>query len=532
MSDGLTLTEPMLAAFAALTDDHSPLHMDAGFARRTRFRGRIAHGLLPVACLLVRHAAQATPASRALRHLSCKFVAPVRVGDTVYFAVEQTEEAGRETLDFRILAGDARTEVTRGKAVFARQAAAPADNAPPGDADAMRGLLREPVQEAAWRLADLAVGHTERIYLDADAGAAVHRLVAAPARAGGDMANLSAALVLSTLVGMRLPGRFATFLECAIDFEADLAGAVTLSGTVGKASPSGRLTLDLQWRQADAVIGKGTAAVLLAETVDDTVSCAHISDTLARATLTGRIALVTGASRGIGAATAKLLAMQGARVVVHYFQGRADAEAVVDDIRASDGVALALGADLRHEGAVHALFARIAREWGTVDILVNNAVGDFSPIPVEQLSARDLRDELDLTLVGAHTCCQCALPGMKSQRRGKIVNMGSIATATPVASQARYAAAKSALVGYTRSLALELSPHNIQVNLVVPAMTLTSLIAAVPRSLVERIAEDSPSGQLLQPIEVAGVIAFLVSDGATPISGQQIVLNQGLPPFL
>ena len=245
-----------------------------------------------------------------------------------------------------------------------------------------------------------------------------------------------------------------------------------------------------------------------------------------------KIVVVTGASSGIGEATAKLLAMQGAKVAVHYFQGKADAEAIVADIAAQGGQALAVGADLRDEAAIQEMLRAIAGRWGGIDILVNNAVGEFLPRAHEMVGTADFLAELEVSLFAVHTCCRLVLPHMRAQRWGKIINFGTVAVARPVSGQTKYITAKSALVGYTRSLAVETAADNIQVNLVVPNMTETTLLASLPGRLVSRLAEESPAGRLLQPIEVAKAVLFLASDWAAPISGQKLVLNQGEAPFL
>jgi 3-oxoacyl-[acyl-carrier protein] reductase len=224
--------------------------------------------------------------------------------------------------------------------------------------------------------------------------------------------------------------------------------------------------------------------------------------------------------------------MSGARVAVHYFRGREDAAAIVGDITDNGGLAMPVEADLTDQTAVEKMFADIETGFGPVDILVNNAVGDFSPKPVEELNTSDYLGELNVSLFGMHTCCRLALPHMRRRRWGKIVNMGTVATELPVTSQNRYITAKSAVVGYTRSLAVEVAADNIQVNLVAPGMTETSLIAALPAALVKRLAEDSPGGALLAPIDVAKIVLFLVSNWAASISGQQILLTKGSPPFL
>ena len=224
--------------------------------------------------------------------------------------------------------------------------------------------------------------------------------------------------------------------------------------------------------------------------------------------------------------------MHGAKVAVHYFAGAKDAAAIVADITAHGGVAVAVGADLRDEDQIAVMFDAAHKQLGNVDILVNNAIGDFTPKPLMELSAPDYLRAFDVSLFGMHACCKRVLPHMRQQRWGKIVNVGSIATDVPVAGQNKYITAKAAVEGYTRSLAVEVAADNIQVNMVVPAMTDTSLLASLPAALVSRLASEAPAGRLLQPIEVAQAIVLLASDWLAGMSGQRLVLNQGAPPFI
>jgi 3-oxoacyl-[acyl-carrier protein] reductase len=351
--------------------------------------------------------------------------------------------------------------------------------------------------------------------------------------------ELAATLLISTMVGMRLPGKFATFVNFEINFKGSLepGKSYRMTGKVEKYSEASQradlsIAIDAPEDPSGANLAQGKAYSLVSPPPGEEVSFSEIQGSSMDLGLKGRVALVTGASRGIGCATAKLLASLGARVVVHYFRGEADARRIVEEISGSNGEARCLQADLREPEQIRTLVEQVAREWGTVDILVNNAVAEFSPKDVLKLEWDDYLGELEVSLKGLHAICRNVIPLMKKQSRGKIINLSSIATLSPVAGQNKYITAKSAVEGYTRSLAVELASSGIQVNLVLPAMTDTSLLANLPRSLIDRIGQERTAGRILKPIEVAQTIAFLASQWSDCISGQRFVINQAEAPFL
>jgi hypothetical protein len=190
---------------------------------------------------------------------------------------------------------------------------------------------------------------------------------------GADLfdANLVATLPVSALIGMRLPGRYATFIELDATFEraAMLNAPMTLHGQVEKVMPAtGRVRISLQWLQGGGIVGGGVAAAMVGRPSPVSITCKSMRATRFAAGIKGKVALVTGASRGIGEATAKLLGMHGAKVAVHYFRGGKDASAIVEDIRENGGTALAVCADLRNESMVQRMFESVYRELGEVDM--------------------------------------------------------------------------------------------------------------------------------------------------------------------
>jgi NAD(P)-dependent dehydrogenase (short-subunit alcohol dehydrogenase family)/acyl dehydratase len=534
----LTLDPGLVELFAAATGDRSAIHMEVEFARLTRFRRPIVHGMLPVLAVLRGASSRWQRDALWLRQFSCRFLNPAHAGERLQLTLSVETSADAST-HFRFSIADAEGNVliTQGEAAFA------AGSAGGRPSESVSCLVR-PVEERFLEASGVALGLSEAVAFRA-APAGIRELLAAldnhAAVPGGDCPwatfdpNLASLLPASTLIGMRLPGRLATFTEFDAVFDRPIGAdsEIELHGSVEKIQPGrNRLRLSLEWKLQDVTVATGSAAAILNPSAPIGIGCDEIRSRHIGTGIEGRVALVTGASRGIGQAIAKLLAMHGAKVAVHYFRGSRDATATVNDIVQHGGIAIPVRGDLRQEPDIEDMFARVREAFGNVDILVNNAVGEFTPKPFKDLVSRDYLDEIEVSLLGLHACCKRAVESMRARRYGKIVNISTIATETPASGQSKYITAKSAVIGYTRSLAAELARENVQVNLVLPRMTDTSLVASLPRAIVDRIASESPNGELLQPIDVAKAVLFLVSDWATPISGQRILLNQGEAPFI
>ncbi len=241
--------------------------------------------------------------------------------------------------------------------------------------------------------------------------------------------------------------------------------------------------------------------------------------------LTGRVAVVTGASRGIGRAVARELATTGARVLAGARDQHADA--VAAEITAGGGTAHAVSVDVMDSESVRRMIGTALDRFGRVDILVNNA-----GIARDQLLVRMKRDEWDAVLAtnltAAFTCAQAALRPMLKQRFGRIISISSVVGQMGNAGQANYAASKAGVIGMTKSLAREVASRGITVNVVAPGMIDTEMTRAVMQASREAWASEIPLGRLGTPEEVAAAVGFLASDKAAYITGQVVGVNGGL----
>jgi NAD(P)-dependent dehydrogenase (short-subunit alcohol dehydrogenase family) len=522
----------MVARFADLTGDRNALHLDEEFARKSRFRERVVHGLLPFSFLVALE--EAFPeASVSFSAFAVRFVSPVWIGVPVRLAAEASAGPGG-TMTFQAdwTAADGETLI---------QASGTFRLGTPEIVTGGNGgscLLSDRISENAYSIDELD-GKSESLRFRLDPGVLTRyqTLLFRPALGRdnyGFCPNLAACLLLSPLVGMRLPGRYATFSSFKASFadSLSLATPCSVSGVIEQvSSASESVSMSASFVHAGEQTGTAHLKVMVNPPPREMIGCEAIRERYLDTGVRGKVAVIIGASRGIGETAAKLFAMHGARTVVHYYRGRGDAAAIVEEIRNAGGTAVALGCDIRDEGQVTRFFAEVLEAYGRIDILINNAIKDFRPRPFLKLQWGDYLDELEVSLKGLHNCCREAVPIFKRQGGGKIVNLSSVLAEVPVTGQNKYITAKSAVAGYTRSLAKEVVRDNIQVNLIVPGMTETDLLSSLPSELIRRMGTERDYGRNLAPIEVALSMLYLSSGWSDAITGQQIVLNLGEPPF-
>jgi len=242
----------------------------------------------------------------------------------------------------------------------------------------------------------------------------------------------------------------------------------------------------------------------------------------------GQIALVTGAGRGIGRAIAITLADQGAVLMVNSLH-EANAEAVAAEIRSKGSCAQAYAADVSDEIRVQALVEATVRAFGTVHILVNNAGILSTTQPLESISGNEWDHIMAVNARSVFFCTKWVLPLMKAQRRGKVVNIASIAArSTAILGGVHYTASKAAVLGLTRQTAREVAAYNINVNAVAPSNTDTDMVRAVMTAQqIEQLQAQVPLRRRGTPQDVANLVAFLVSEEASYITGATVDINGG-----
>lgn len=244
----------------------------------------------------------------------------------------------------------------------------------------------------------------------------------------------------------------------------------------------------------------------------------------------GQVALITGASSGIGRATAEAMAREGAKVGVNYLKNQKGAEEAVEAIRKAGGEAIAIRADVTHKDDVEALVEAVRKQWGRIDILVNNA-GDL----IARRTLADMTEEywdqiMNLNVKSVFLCTQAVWKEMAARKSGVIVNMSSIAARNGGGlGAAAYAAAKGAVLTYTKGISKELAPHGIRVNAVAPGVIATPYHERFsPPELMAKFVANIPQGHAGTSEEVADVIVFLASPASRYLLGETIEINGGM----
>jgi 3-oxoacyl-[acyl-carrier protein] reductase len=242
--------------------------------------------------------------------------------------------------------------------------------------------------------------------------------------------------------------------------------------------------------------------------------------------LADQVAIITGSSRGIGKATALALAGVGAKVVVNYARSSEAAEAVVSEIEAKGGEALALQADVSKADEVDAMIAAAMEKFGRIDVLVNNA-GITRDTLLLRMKPEDWQAVIDLNLTGVFLCTRAVSKIMLKQRSGRIINISSVAGLMGNPGQANYSAAKAGVIGFTKTIAKELAPRGITANVVAPGFIATDMTGDLKNT--EEILKYIPLARYGQAEEVAGLIRFLAADPAAAyITGQTLNVDGGM----
>jgi len=328
---------------------------------------------------------------------------------------------------------------------------------------------------------------------------------------------------ISTVIGTKLPGPGALWVSQAMDFNLPvrLGDTLTVTCTVLKKHARDRL-LELDTRitnQHGQVVLSGGGKVKLLEPPKPKVVAAEAKL---------KVAIVTGGAGGIGRVICEKLVADGFAVVVNYHSGQERAQALVAKLKESGGRAVAVQADVSTEAGAQKLAQQALAQFGGVTVLVNAASPRIVARQVDDLAWSEVQQQLDVQLKSALLMIQACKPAMVAAGGGRIISLGSQSwDGTPVAGWTAYAIAKGALSTLTRYLAAELGPHNITVNLVSPGMTNTAFISNVSEKQQLMVARQTPLRRLAEPEDTAGAVAFLASEQAAYITGQNLRVNGG-----
>jgi 3-oxoacyl-[acyl-carrier protein] reductase len=243
--------------------------------------------------------------------------------------------------------------------------------------------------------------------------------------------------------------------------------------------------------------------------------------------LKDKVAIVTGASRGIGAASAKALAHNGATVVINYIKSKDKADELLNEIKKAGGKGMVFQADVRDRGAVNSMVESTLKEFGKIDVLVNNANINFPIRPFIELTWDQLEAKILGEMKALYNCSQAVLKDMLNKKSGKLIFVSSSLSRFPGFGFSSHAAAKSAMDSMAKVMAMELGPSGITVNVVGPGLTLTDATAGQPKEVHEQVAAITPLRRLGMPDDIAGVVLFLASSLSDYLNGEYIPVTGG-----
>ncbi len=243
--------------------------------------------------------------------------------------------------------------------------------------------------------------------------------------------------------------------------------------------------------------------------------------------LSGSVALVTGASRGIGAVIARRLAEAGVKVGVNYLSSPESAEEVVSSIISAGGEALMVEGDVSQEEPAKSTVQQVVSNWGRIDILVNNA-GINRDRLLLRMNTDDWDQVIQVDLRGAFLCTRFVMPHLIKQRSGRVVNISSVVGISGNPGQANYAAAKAGLIGFTKSVAREVASRNVTVNALAPGYITTGMVEKLSEAAREKILSRIPMGRFGVAEDVSEAVVFLCSKGASYITGEVLTIDGGM----
>ncbi|MBF0627938.1 MAG: SDR family oxidoreductase [Magnetococcales bacterium] len=338
------------------------------------------------------------------------------------------------------------------------------------------------------------------------------------------------AALFSQLVGMQIPGRHALYLAQDLAFRRPVRVGERLTAwarVIGKNPTTRTILLATEIRNADDQVAVGGMARVKIRDEESAQPPEGVAGTPPVLQPGRKTVLITGGSGGVGSVTAALLAAADWAVVVHYFQNEEQARRIVQQITASGGTAMALQADLREAAAVERLLQQTLQSFGRLDGLVNTASGELFHRPIQDLEWSHFSQHLDVQLRAVHQLCRAAHAHLK-KNGGAVVNvLSQVVQDTPPAHMADYVAAKYALKGFSKALAVEWAEDAIRVNTVSPGLLRTDLTEHLNERIFKTEIARTPLRRLATPDDVARAIAFLLGEGASFLTGIDLPLTGG-----
>ncbi|TKJ17319.1 hypothetical protein CEE44_02165 [Candidatus Woesearchaeota archaeon B3_Woes] len=543
------ITQKLVDKFVELTGDSSSLHTDKDFGDKSMYDNKVVHGMLPLIFIAELEKLYPKEYSCIFKEISARFLKPIFLNDKLSLVSEISEINEKENqirVEYILKKIGSESVLTTGyfKIKYKKTNGSKELLEKNIKKDSKKGLVLDSLKEETITFENIEKGDKKSFNFkvsEKDLLSTYNILLKNTnydTWSGKNVSkNLIVSCLFSTFVGMCIPGRHATFTDFKINFENDveLNKKYKFLGKVSFKSSSTSIIVEnisISQNNGERVIASGKINVKVNDPQIEMLSLESLKKEGLDLELKDKVVLITGASSGIGQTTAKLFSLYGTKVIINYFKGKDSAERIVKEIIKNKGDAIAIKADIRDIKQVKKMVNTACKKYGDIHILVNNAVKGFYPKSFTDLNWEDVQGEMDVTLKGTFNCCQEIIPLMLKNKSGKIINMLTVATESPPANQAKYVIAKSALIGLTRSLAVDLAPSNIQVNMVSPSIVKTNLTKHVSNIFLDRLKNETPMKRNATPVDVAKAIIFLSSSLAPYTTGQKIMVTGGNPPFL
>ena len=551
----LKITPSLLTKFVALTEDKSSIHTDELFGQKALYGKNIAHGMLPLLFISALPSCQNTGYRCSVQNLSANFLKPIFKNDWVLLEsslVDFDDKQNKGNFEY-VLKNKSNNKIyTTGYYLlefkkFSSNNALTQENT---NYDSQASLLQKTLVEQDLQFNQINKG-VEKSFcfrVTKDHAYVLYEILTEGLNSGRnfkfsqwndqcDTANLLAVSLYSTIVGMCLPGKYGILKSFVASFEKKIQwnSEYAIKGKIGFKSLSTLTLLEdisiFLAKEKTKLFGTGEINILFNEPSISMPSLKSLKEKDADLQLKNKVVLITGASRGIGETTAKMFSLYGARVVINYFRSEEEANNIANEINDSGGEAMILKADVSDRQEVARMVSEVHKNYGGINILVNNAVSGYYAVPFKELSWEEIEKDIDVIIKGSFNCCQEVLPYMALDNYGKIINVSTLYAENPPPNVCKYVIAKMGLVGLTRSLAVEFSQHNIQVNMVVPGFVRTDLTKHVSKIFVENIRHSTAMKRIATPVDVAKAIIFLGSSLSHFTTGQKIMVTGGSPPF-